>query len=176
VGVITLNRPSEEPADLRIVCGAQGSFPGAEERGRHQDVVLAGRRQFLLGRDVPEITARSPKWRCRSCWNSRRMTAVVKAMRHCRSGDRRRGRRLRRAGAILAMAADLRYGAPDARWPSSFTRVGLPAATGRCTILPRIIGQGRAAELLYSGRSMFAEEGFAWGFFNRLASRRWPRP
>jgi enoyl-CoA hydratase/carnithine racemase len=101
-----------------------------------------------------------------------RMTGdLVKAMRHCPqpvlaavdgvcAG----------AGAIIAMASDLRYGAPDARVAFLFTRVGLAGCDmGACTILPRIIGQGRAADLLYSGRSMSAEEGLGWGFFNRLA-------
>ena len=103
-----------------------------------------------------------------------RMTGdLVKAMRHCPqpviaavdgvcAG----------AGAILAMAADLRYGAPDAKVAFLFTRVGLAGCDmGACTMLPRIIGQGRASELLYSGRSMSAEEGLAWGFFNKLSDQ-----
>jgi enoyl-CoA hydratase/carnithine racemase len=74
------------------------------------------------------------------------------------------------AGAILAMASDLRYGAPSAKVAFLFVRVGLAGCDmGACAILPRIIGQGRAAELLYTGRSMSAEEGLAWGFFNRIA-------
>jgi enoyl-CoA hydratase/carnithine racemase len=98
-----------------------------------------------------------------------RMTGdLVKAMRHCPqpivaaiegvcAG----------AGAILAMASDLRYGAPSAKTAFLFVRVGLAGCDmGACTMLPRIVGQGRAAELLYSGRSMSAEEGLAWGFFN----------
>jgi enoyl-CoA hydratase/carnithine racemase len=103
-----------------------------------------------------------------------RMTGdLVKAMRHCPqpviaavdgvcAG----------AGAILAMASDLRFGAPDAKVAFLFTRVGLAGCDmGACTMLPRIIGQGRAAELLYSGRSMSAEEGLAWGFFNRVIEK-----
>jgi enoyl-CoA hydratase/carnithine racemase len=74
------------------------------------------------------------------------------------------------AGAMLALFSDLRYGKPDARTAFLFTRVGLAGADmGACALLPRVIGQGRAAELLYSGRAMTAEEGLAWGFFNRLA-------
>jgi enoyl-CoA hydratase/carnithine racemase len=70
------------------------------------------------------------------------------------------------------MASDLRYGAPDAKVAFLFTRVGLAGCDmGACTMLPRIIGQGRAAELLYSGRSMSAEEGLAWGFFNKLSDQ-----
>jgi enoyl-CoA hydratase/carnithine racemase len=100
-----------------------------------------------------------------------RMTGdVVRAMRHCPqpliaavegvcAG----------AGAILAMACDLRYGGPSAKVAFLFVRVGLAGCDmGACAMLPRIIGQGRAAELLYTGRSMSADEGQAWGFFNRV--------
>jgi enoyl-CoA hydratase/carnithine racemase len=73
------------------------------------------------------------------------------------------------AGAAIAMAADLRLGTGNAKVAYLFTRVGLAGCDmGACAILPRIIGQGRAAELLYTGRSMSAEEGERWGFFNRL--------
>jgi enoyl-CoA hydratase/carnithine racemase len=73
------------------------------------------------------------------------------------------------AGAIIAMAADLRIGTPEARVAFLFTRVGLAGCDmGACAILPRIIGQGRAAELLYTGRAMGGEEAERWGFFNRL--------
>ena len=75
------------------------------------------------------------------------------------------------AGAIIAMASDLRIAAPDAKTAFLFNRVGLAGCDmGACAMLPRIIGQGRAAELLYLGRSMSAEEGERWGFFNRLVS------
>jgi enoyl-CoA hydratase/carnithine racemase len=73
------------------------------------------------------------------------------------------------AGAIIAMASDLRLATPEAKTAFLFTRVGLAGCDmGACAMLPRIIGQGRAAELLYTGRTMSAEEGAAWGFFNRL--------
>ena len=73
------------------------------------------------------------------------------------------------AGAIIAMASDLRIATPEAKTAFLFTRVGLAGCDmGACAILPRIIGQGRAAELLYTGRSMSAEEGHAWGFHNKL--------
>ncbi|MEM1198316.1 MAG: enoyl-CoA hydratase family protein [Pseudomonadota bacterium] len=73
------------------------------------------------------------------------------------------------AGAIIAMSSDMRYGTPNAKTAFLFTRVGLAGCDmGACAMLPRIIGQGRAAELLFSGRTMSAEEGHAWGFFNRL--------
>jgi enoyl-CoA hydratase/carnithine racemase len=102
-----------------------------------------------------------------------RMTGdLVKAMRHCPqpiiaavdgicAG----------AGAILAMASDMRLGTPRAKTAFLFVRVGLAGADmGACAILPRIIGHGRASELLYTGRSMSAEEGDKWGFFNRLTA------
>ncbi len=73
------------------------------------------------------------------------------------------------AGAILAMAADLRLATPEAKCAFLFTRVGLAGCDmGACAMLPRIIGQGRAAELLYTGRVMTAVEGAAWGFWNAL--------
>jgi len=73
------------------------------------------------------------------------------------------------AGAIIAMASDIRFASQEAKVAFLFTRVGLAGCDmGACAMLPRIIGQGRAAELLYSGRSMNADEGHMWGFFNRL--------
>jgi enoyl-CoA hydratase/carnithine racemase len=73
------------------------------------------------------------------------------------------------AGAIISMASDLRVATPAAKTAFLFNRVGLAGCDmGACAILPRIIGQGRAAELLYLGRSMSAEEGLAWGYFNRV--------
>jgi enoyl-CoA hydratase/carnithine racemase len=73
------------------------------------------------------------------------------------------------AGAMIALAADLRLGTPAAKVAFLFTRVGLAGCDmGACAMLPRVIGQGRAAELLYTGRTMTAEEGERWGFFNGL--------
>jgi enoyl-CoA hydratase/carnithine racemase len=75
------------------------------------------------------------------------------------------------AGAIMAMASDLRYATPDARTAFLFTRVGLAGCDmGACALLPRIIGQGRASELLYTGRAFSAEEGERWGFFNAVVA------
>ncbi len=75
------------------------------------------------------------------------------------------------AGAIVAMASDLRLATPEAKTAFLFTRVGLAGCDmGACAILPRLIGQGRAAELLYTGRTMTAQEGERWGFFNKLVS------
>lgn len=73
------------------------------------------------------------------------------------------------AGAIIAMAADMRLATPEAKCAFLFTRVGLAGCDmGACAMLPRIIGQGRAADLLYTGRSMSAENGHSWGFWNAL--------
>ena len=72
---------------------------------------------------------------------------------------------------MLALASDLRYATPNCKTSFLFTRVGLAGCDmGACSILPRIIGQGRAAELLYTGRSASGEEGHAWGFYNRLCA------
>ena len=73
------------------------------------------------------------------------------------------------AGAIIVMASDIRIATPEAKTAFLFTRVGLAGCDmGACAMLPRIIGQGRTAELLYTGRSMSAVEGERWGFYNRL--------
>jgi enoyl-CoA hydratase/carnithine racemase len=75
------------------------------------------------------------------------------------------------AGAMVALASDIRFGTPAAKTAFLFVRVGLAGCDmGACTLLPRTIGQGRAAELLYTGRAMTADEGQAWGFFNRLVA------
>ena len=73
------------------------------------------------------------------------------------------------AGAMIALASDLRFATPTAKTAFLFTRVGLAGCDmGACAMLPRVIGQGRAADLLYSGRTMSADEGERWGFYNRL--------
>ena len=75
------------------------------------------------------------------------------------------------AGAAIAMACDMRFGTPEAKVAYLFTRVGLAGCDmGACAILPRIIGQGRASELLFAGRSMSADEGERWGFYNKVSS------
>jgi enoyl-CoA hydratase/carnithine racemase len=73
------------------------------------------------------------------------------------------------AGAMMALACDMRYGTLSTKVAYLFTRVGLAGADmGACALLPRVIGQGRASELLFTGRAMNAQEGLAWGFFNAL--------
>jgi len=126
---------------------------------------------FCSGGDVHEIIAPLTQMAMPELLAFTRMTGdVVKAMRACPqpvvaavdgvcAG----------AGAMLALASDVRFGTPNARVAFLFTRVGLAGADmGACTLLPRVIGHGRASELLFSGRSMSADEGLAWGFFSRL--------
>ena len=175
VGVVTLDRPERKNpltfdsyAELRDLFRALTAAPAVRAL-----VITGAGGNFCSGGDVHEIigplTQRSPQ----GLLEFTRMTGdVVKAMRTCPqpivaavdgvcAG----------AGAILAMASDFRLGTPRAKTAFLFTRVGLAGCDmGACSILPRIIGQGRASELLYTGRSMSADEGLAWGFFNRLAA------
>jgi enoyl-CoA hydratase/carnithine racemase len=176
VGVITLNRPERKnPLTFESYAELRDLFLKLKTEERVKAVVVNGAGgNFCSGGDVHEIIGPLTKMKMPELLAFTRMTGdLVKAMRHCPqpviaavdgvcAG----------AGAIVAMAADLRYGAPDAKVAFLFTRVGLAGCDmGACTILPRIIGQGRASDLLYSGRSMSAEEGLAWGFFNKLSNR-----
>ncbi|MBM3367382.1 MAG: enoyl-CoA hydratase family protein [Betaproteobacteria bacterium] len=175
VGVITLNRPERKnPLTFESYAELRDLFLRLPREKAVKAVVVGGAGgNFCSGGDVHEIIGPLTKMAMPELLAFTRMTGdLVKAMRHCPqpvisavdgvcAG----------AGAILAMAADLRCGAPEAKVAFLFTRVGLAGCDmGACTILPRLIGQGRASDLLYSGRSMSAEEGLAWGFFNRLAS------
>lgn len=128
---------------------------------------------FSSGGDVHDIIGPLTKMSMKELLAFTRMTGdLVKAMVNC-------GKPIIAAidgicvgaGAIIAMASDLRIATPEAKCAFLFTRVGLAGCDmGACAILPRIIGQGRAAELLYTGRSMSAEEGAAWGFYNRVVA------
>jgi enoyl-CoA hydratase/carnithine racemase len=135
-------------------------------------VVIAGAGgNFCSGGDVNEIIAPLTGMDTRDLLAFTRMTGdLVKAIRACPQPVIAAVEGVcAGAGAILAMCADLRLSAPDSRTAFLFTRVGLAGCDmGACAILPRLIGQGRAAELLFTGRSMSAEEGLAWGFYNRL--------
>ncbi len=128
---------------------------------------------FCSGGDVHDIIAPLTKMGMPELLNFTRMTGdLVKAMRHCPQpiiaavdgvsvG----------AGAIVAMASDIRYATPEAKTAFLFNRVGLAGCDmGACAMLPRIIGQGRASELLFFGRTMSAEEGKAWGYFNEIVA------
>ncbi len=176
VGVITLNRPERKnPLTFESYAELRDLFSRLKNETQVKAIVLSGAGgNFCSGGDVHEIIGPLTRMKMPQLLEFTRMTGdLVKAMRHCPqpvlaavdgvcAG----------AGAILAMAADLRYGAPDAKVAFLFTRVGLAGCDmGACTILPRIIGQGRASDLLYSGRSMSAEEGLAWGFFNKLSDQ-----
>ena len=135
-------------------------------------VVLTGAGgNFCSGGDVHEIIGPLTKMDRDGLLEFTRMTGdLVEAMRACPQPIVAAVEGVcAGAGAILAMASDLRLAAPDSKTAFLFTRVGLSGADmGACAILPRIIGHGRAAELLFTGRSMSAEEGARWGFFNRI--------
>ena len=134
-------------------------------------VLLPNGGNFCSGGDVHDIIGPLVAMDMKGLLRFTRMTGdLVKAMLHC-------GKPIVAAidgvavgaGAILAMASDIRLATPTAKTAFLFTRVGLAGCDmGACAILPRIIGQGRAAELLYTGRAMSAEEGERWGFYNRL--------
>jgi len=173
-GCITLNRPERKnPLSFESYAELRELFLRLPRESAVKAVVLTGAGgNFCSGGDVHEIIGPLTRMQMPQLLEFTRMTGELdKAMRACPQpivaaveGQ------CAGAGAILAMAADLRYAAPDARVAFLFVRVGLAGCDmGACAMLPRVIGQGRAAELLYSGRSFSADEGLAWGFFNRLA-------
>jgi enoyl-CoA hydratase/carnithine racemase len=175
VASITLDRPERKNpltfdsyAELRDLFRAMATAPDVKA------VVITGAGEnFCSGGDVHEIIAPLTELEMPSLLAFTRMTGdLVKAMRACPqpiiaaidgvcAG----------AGAILAMASDMRVGTARSKTAFLFTRVGLAGCDmGACAMLPRIIGQGRAAELLFTGRSMTGEEAERWGFFNRLCA------
>ena len=173
VATIILDRPEKKnPLTFESYAELRDLLRGLATAGDVRAVVLAGAGgNFSSGGDVFEIIEPLTKMAMPELLAFTRMTGdLVKAMRRCPqpiiaavdgicAG----------AGAILALAADLRLATPAAKTAFLFTRVGLAGADmGACGLLPRVIGQGRAAELLFTGRPMTAEEGQAWGFYNRL--------
>ena len=134
-------------------------------------VFLPNGGNFSSGGDVHDIIGPLTKMDMKGLLAFTRMTGdLVKAMLNC-------GKPIISAvdgvavgaGAIITMASDIRLATPEAKTAFLFTRVGLAGCDmGACAVLPRIISQGRAAELLYTGRSMSAEEGERWGYYNRL--------
>ncbi len=177
VGTITLNRPERKnPLTFDSYGELRDFFIDLKYAADIKAVVITGAGgNFCSGGDVHEIIGplvhMQESGDMQGLLDFTRMTGdAVKAMRHCPqpiiaavdgicAG----------AGAILAMASDLRVGTPRAKTAFLFTRVGLAGADmGACNLLPRIIGSGRAAELLYTGRVMTATEGDRWGFFNRM--------
>ncbi|HEY2809575.1 MAG TPA: enoyl-CoA hydratase family protein [Steroidobacteraceae bacterium] len=173
VGVITLNRPERKnPLTFDSYAELRDHFRALVDAPGVRAIVITGAGEnFCSGGDVHEIIGPLTRMNPEQLLAFTRMTGdLVKAMRHCPqpviaavdgvcAG----------AGAILAMASDFRLATPRAKTAFLFTRVGLAGCDmGACALLPRLIGQGRAAELLYTGRGMSAAEGEAWGFFNRL--------
>jgi enoyl-CoA hydratase/carnithine racemase len=173
VATVTLNRPEKKnPLTFDSYEELRSTFYNLNHDYRVKVVVLRGAGgNFCSGGDVHEIIGPLTKMNSQGLLRFTRMTGdLVRAMRHCPqpiiavvegvcAG----------AGAILAMASDIRFGQPGCRTAFLFSRVGLSGADmGACAILPRIIGHGRAAELLFTGRDMTSEEGLAWGFYNRL--------
>jgi enoyl-CoA hydratase/carnithine racemase len=173
VATITLNRPERKnPLTFEMYAELRDHFRGLTTTGDVKAVVVTGAGEnFCSGGDVHEIIGPLTKRDMPGLLAFTRMTGdLVKAMRGCPQpivsaidgicvG----------AGAILALASDFRYGTARSKTAFLFTRVGLAGCDmGACAMLPRVIGQGRAAELLYTGRSMSGEEAERWGFFNRL--------
>ena len=177
VATITLNRPERKnPLTFESYAELRDLFRDLNYATDVKVLVVRGAGgNFCSGGDVNEIIG--PLVRMQEADDMAgllaftRMTGdLVKAMRHCPqpiiaavdgicAG----------AGAIIAMASDMRIGTPRVKTAFLFVRVGLAGADmGACAILPRIIGHGRASELLFTGRSMSADEGERWGFFNRL--------
>ena len=175
VATLTLNRPEKKnPLTFESYAELRDLFRRLQFAPEVRCVVLAGAGgNFCSGGDVHEIIGPLTKMGLPDLLNFTRMTGdVVKAMRACPqpiisavdgvcAG----------AGALLALASDLRLGTQRSKTAFLFVRVGLAGADmGACALLPRVVGQGRASELLFTGRSMNGEEGERWGFFNRLAA------
>jgi len=173
VATVTLNRPERKnPLTFESYAELRDTFQRLHYAEDVRAVVLTGAGgNFCSGGDVHEIIGPLVRMEMPALMAFTRMTgALVREMRSCPqpiigaidgvcAG----------AGAILSMASDLRYATPEAKTAFLFVRVGLAGCDmGACAILPRIIGQGRASELLYTGRSMSAEEGLAWGYFNQI--------
>ncbi len=175
VAAITLDRPERKnPLTFDSYAELRDLFRAMAEATDIKAIILSGAGEnFCSGGDVHEIIGPLTELEMPGLLAFTRMTGdLVKAMRACPqpivsaidgvcAG----------AGAILAMASDLRLGTARSKTAFLFTRVGLAGCDmGACALLPRIIGQGRAAELLFTGRSMSGEEAERWGFLNRLCS------
>src|SRR5687768_11439053 len=175
VGIITLNRPARKNAlTFDVYAELRDVFRGLVYASDVRAIVITGADgNFCSGGDVYEIIEPLTKMSVPELLAFTRMTGdLVKAMRSCPQpivaavDGACAG-----AGAIIAMASDLRIATPEAKTAFLFTRVGLAGCDmGACAILPRITRQGRAAELLYTGRAMSAQEGAQWGFFTRIVA------
>jgi enoyl-CoA hydratase/carnithine racemase len=176
VATITLNRPERKnPLTFESYAELRDLFRRLSYADDVKAVVLTGAGgNFCSGGDVHDIIAPLTKMTMPELMRFTRLTGdTVKAMRACPQPIVAAVEGVcAGAGAILAMASDVRFASADAKTAFLFTRVGLAGCDmGACAILPRIIGHGRASELLYTGRSMSAEEGVAWGFFNRIVEK-----
>jgi enoyl-CoA hydratase/carnithine racemase len=173
VGHITLDRPERKnPLTFESYAELRDLFRSLADSEDVRAVVIGGSGgNFCSGGDVHDIIGPLTKMTLPQLLKFTRMTGdLVKAMRACPQPVIAAVQGVcAGAGAIIAMASDLRYATPDARTAFLFTRVGLAGCDmGACALLPRIIGQGRASELLYTGRAFSAEEGERWGFFNAV--------
>ena len=175
VATLTLNRPERKnPLTFDSYAELRDLFRQLIYADDVKAIVVTGAGEnFCSGGDVHEIIGPLTKLDMPGLLAFTRMTGdLVKAMRACPqpivaaidgicAG----------AGAILALSSDIRFGTARSKTAFLFTRVGLAGCDmGACALLPRVIGQGRAAELLYTGRSMSGEEAERWGFFNRLCA------
>ena len=173
VATLTLNRPERKnPLTFDSYAELRNLFRALNQATDVKTIVLTGAGgNFCSGGDVHEIIGPLTKMSMPELLEFTRMTGdLIKAMRLCPqpivaaidgicAG----------AGAMMALASDLRLGTAQAKTAFLFTRVGLAGADmGACALLPRLIGQGRASELLFTGRAMTAAEGLQWGFFNAL--------
>ena len=173
VATITLNRPDKKnPLTFESYRELGHTFRALTDMDDVRAVVITGAGgNFCSGGDVHEIIGPLVEMDADGLREFTAMTGeLIKAMQACPqpiiaaidgicAG----------AGACVAMASDMRYGTPDSKVAFLFVRVGLAGCDmGACAMLPRIIGQGRAAELLYTGRVMPGEQAHAWGFYNAL--------
>ena len=173
VGYVTLDRPERKnPLTFESYAELRDLFRALVYAGDVRAIVIDGADDnFCSGGDVHEIIGPLTRMDMPGLLRFTRMTGdLVKAMRACPqpiiaaiagvcAG----------AGAMIALASDLRIAAPSARSAFLFTRVGLAGCDmGACALLPRVVGQGRAADLLFSGRALGAEEGALWGFYNAV--------
>jgi len=175
VATITLNRPERKnPLTFESYAELRDTFRELDFTPEVKAIVITGAGgNFCSGGDVHEIIGPLTRMDQAGLLQFTTMTGdLVRAMRACPQPIVAAVEGVcAGAGAILAMASDLRLAAPNAKTAFLFARVGLSGADmGACAILPRIIGHGRAAELLFTGRNLSAEEGAAWGFWNRLSA------
>jgi enoyl-CoA hydratase/carnithine racemase len=174
VATITLNRPERKnPLTFDSYAELRDTFHKLQYVDDVKLVIFTGAGgNFCSGGDVHEIIGPLTEMNIDGLLTFTRMTGdLVKEMRNCPQPIISAVEGVcTGAGAIIAMASDLRYGSTDCKTAFLFVRVGLAGCDmGACAMLPRIIGQGRASELLYTGRVMTADEGHDWGFFNGLA-------